>query len=776
MTALPTLFQRDKMTLGAKVARNVTYSTVRLFLLAPLPFILIPYFLKKLGPSGYGTWAVLLAISSLTSLADVGLVTTLSKHVAEFYAHKDFRALNRLINTGFVLYLSIAILGAGSLWLSEPFVLSTLFRGSTLPLDQLQVLWHSLILLMVANILTLLLFSVVVGLQRMDVSACLASANVLASAGLSVVFLHWNWGLRGILYAYLIAAWITFFAYIYALDRLLPEIRFEPATCRWSVAKEILSFSLKTYVTQMAVVIHNQIEKIYLAHFVGVVEVGWYDISSDLALKLRSIPGLMLSPMMPAASELDALGDHGRLRHFYQRAHKYLAFAAVPMVVFVVFSAQSFVRLWLGPGLMVIAAPLSVLLAVNILNLATGPGLLTLVGKGILKPGLYSAIAGIVLNCPLSLVLIWAFGFQGAVIGTSISITAASVFFLYLFERETRGAFPGVMRNYLKALGCSLAIVLGLWLVTRSHPNSWSLLAIRGVSFGVAYLGLLLGVRFFDAVDLSIAGTFFPVPAAAKRLIAWREGPFTVLNWATRYFPILRALKQHMAQQHSDQPGSLLEVGAGPVGIGRFYRAPFVGCDLGASWRPIAPMVPVMATATQLPFKNRSFDAVILSDVLEHIPPKDRAAVIEESLRVTRGVAIFGFPSGGEAQEADRQLAQVYDRGRRERPSWLQEHLQYSYPTEALFAELDGEWAVSNFGNASAGFHFWTMRKEMLRPWAYLFIILLAFVPRWMEHFLRHADREPYYRKIVVLRRRAAAKASVEQSADEEQAEAAVCQ
>src|SRR5208337_1580921 len=71
LTALPTLFQRDKMTLGAKVARNVTYSTVRLFLLAPLPFILIPYFLKKLGPSGYGTWAVLLAISSLTSLADV---------------------------------------------------------------------------------------------------------------------------------------------------------------------------------------------------------------------------------------------------------------------------------------------------------------------------------------------------------------------------------------------------------------------------------------------------------------------------------------------------------------------------------------------------------------------------------------------------------------------------------------------------------------------------------------------------------------------------------
>jgi O-antigen/teichoic acid export membrane protein len=774
---LPKFLQRDKLTLGAKVARNVSYSSVRLLLLAPLPFVLIPYFLKKLGNSGYGTWAVLLAISSLTSLADVGLVTTLSKHVAEFYARKDFRALNRLINTGFALCLSIAAVGAASLWLSAPWLLSALFRGSSLPLHQLQSLWRCLIGLMVANILTLLLFSVVVGLQRMDVSACLGSANVLASAGLSVLLLHADWGLRGILYAYAISAWLTFFAYIYALERLLPEMRFDLTTCRWAVAKEILSFSLKTYVTQMAVVIHNQIEKIYLAHFVGVVEVGWYDISSDIALKLRSLPGLMLAPMMPAASELDALGEHGRLRHFYQRAHKYLAFAAVPMAVFVVFSAKSFVRLWLGAGLSVIAAPLSWLLLVNLLNLTTGPGYLTLVGKGILKPGLSSALAGIVLNASLSLALIWAYGFPGAVIGTSISIAAASVFFLYLFQRQTRGAFPPVMPNYRKALGSALAAVLTLWLVAGAAATSWTRLALRGAIFSLVYLSLLLAARFFDAVDLAIAEAIFPVPSFMKRLLAWREGPFTVLNWATRYYPILRALREYPHQQNLNERGSLLEVGAGPVGIGRFYRAPFVGCDLGASWRPIAPMLPVMATGSQLPFKDRSFEAVILSDVLEHVPPSDRLAVIEESLRVARGIAIFGFPSGAEAEEADRRLARAYDRSARERPSWLQEHLLYPYPGEDLFAGLDREWEVSHLGNASAGFHYWTMRREMCRPWAYLFIVLLALVPRSMERLLRRADRKPYYRKIVVLRRSAAAGASVEWSAagEEAPAEAAVC-
>src|SRR5579864_4937507 len=91
-------------SLGTKVVRNVLFSGARLVVLAPLPFILVPYFLKKLGTSGYGTWAVFLAVSGLTSAADFGLITTLSKHVAEYYATKDFGALNQVVNTGFVVY------------------------------------------------------------------------------------------------------------------------------------------------------------------------------------------------------------------------------------------------------------------------------------------------------------------------------------------------------------------------------------------------------------------------------------------------------------------------------------------------------------------------------------------------------------------------------------------------------------------------------------------------------------------------------------------------
>jgi len=520
LTASRSLFRPEHRPIGAKITRNVLFSGARLILFAPLPFLVIPFFLKKLGTSGYGTWAVFMAVNGVTSLADLGLVTTLSKHVAEFYSLKDFRALGRLISTGVVLYLGIACLLSGILWVSSRSLIAVLFRGSPISPQELGILWHYLILLIFANTLTMLFSSVVIGLQRMDLSTGITSVSVLSSAGLSVLFLGWNWGLRGVLYGYTLAAWITLLAFVYAMRRLLPEISFSLLACRWSVAKEIFSFSVKTYVTQVAVVIHNQIEKIYLARFTGVIFVGWYDISSDLALKLRGIPSLVLAPIMPAASELHALSDQGRLAHLYYRTHKYLAALGVPLVAYIVFVSRDFVQLWVGPSLSVIAVPLSVLLIVNFINLTTGPGFLILVGGGNLRPGLYSAVLGIVLNAALSLFLIRAYGFQGAVIGTSLSIVAGSTFFLYLFRRETGRAFPKVIRTaYLKPIVSSLGGIAVVWIFAHSEGSSWSKLVVNCMVFGVVYLFLLLLLQFFDSSDLTMIERFLPVPSIARRII-----------------------------------------------------------------------------------------------------------------------------------------------------------------------------------------------------------------------------------------------------------------
>jgi hypothetical protein len=205
-------------------------------------------------------------------------------------------------------------------------------------------------------------------------------------------------------------------------------------------------------------------------------------------------------------------------------------------------------------------------------------------------------------------------------------------------------------------------------------------------------------------------------------------------------------------KQHLNGTDSVLEIGSGPVGLGKFYRTAFVGCDVAFVVKPRPPMFPVVATAANLPFTDRSFDAVIASDVLEHVPPEHRKSVIDETLRVARKLVVFAFPSGTDAFDCDRRLAEVYDHSQLSRPIWLEEHLCHGFPGEELFDDFRTEWDVRSFGNESVDFHFWMMNREMSSTWNFGFKLFMALAPGSVEGFLKRADRKPFYRKIVILR------------------------
>jgi len=520
MARMETVSIPSNRPLSGKMIRNVAFGGLRSLLVLPVPFLLTPLILREIGTAGYGTWAVFLAINGMTSLADLGLVGALSKFVAEHHVRRDHLALSRLLNTSLVVFGILSLALVSILWVGTPLLVALLFRGSSIPIPALAILFRYFLVVVGANVFILLFSSVTTGLQRLDLTNIMSAFNTLCAAAVGALLLLRGWGLRGLLCGQVCAVVLTLMAYFLLVRRLLPQVKWNPSRFDAREARHIFSFSLRLYFTQVAVAVHNNIEKLLLAFFVGVSAAGWYDIANEVALRIRGTVGLVLSPVMPAASELGTLRDGRRLEELYYRAHKYLAFIGVPTVCFVAVVSARFMDLWIGPSLGIVALPLSVLVFANFLNLVTGPGFLIFAGNGNLGPGMRSAALGIALNVLVSFLLIRQFGLTGAVAGTLIALGIASFYFMYLFHKETGHLVGRLLReSYLRPTMWSIALAVGMFLFCPASGVSWVSLGIQGLLFGAIYaLGLLFS-RFFDEYDWSKFESVAPMIRHARRIV-----------------------------------------------------------------------------------------------------------------------------------------------------------------------------------------------------------------------------------------------------------------
>lgn len=162
-----------------------------------------------------------------------------------------------------------------------------------------------------------------------------------------------------------------------------------------------------------------------------------------------------------------------------------------------------------------------------------------------------------------------------------------------------------------------------------------------------------------------------------------REALLALLNWALRYEPIVRFLEEVGGNR-------ILEVGSGSSGLVEYYTGFVVGVDVAFLTTTHHGLVPVRASVLRLPFPDESFDVVISSDMLEHVPTPARRAAITEMGRVAGRYLVIGFPSGEVARKHDEAVASKLDRLRIRRPPWLVEHLADDPPVGAEVEEAVG--------------------------------------------------------------------------------------
>ena len=495
---------------SGKIIRNTVFNMLGRFWGFLVALILTPYMISHLGLERFGVWAIVGAVTGYFGLLDLGIGSSFVKYIAEFDSRGESENIAKLINTGFFFYLAFTVVITAIPVLCRQQIFLLLKIPAPLYPEASFILVTGVILFGFNSAIGSV-SALVTGLQRMDIANKIAIIVSLPSILGTVICLEHGWGLRGLMTVSVVICVLGGIIQLAVASRLMPSLRFSWFLFDRGMLKRMFGFGIKVEVARIEDLITFQTDKLLIAHFLNFGLVSVYEIGNIIITKARTLPLLLVSAVIPAASEASAISDRDRLLNLYERGTKYLCFTGMPLLVFVAVNAPLIVFTWLGtqyPGALQV---IWILAPCYVINLVTGVSSSMAIGMG--KPG-FQVKAGtfqLLANLVLSIVLIIKIGFVGVVVGTLVSLTLSSIWFMRMFHRDLRYPLWAFLRRICAVpLALSLAagalnllfmrVCAGPFFFYGRGPTAL-LLLVNTTVFASFYLFSIFRLGYFDEYD-----------------------------------------------------------------------------------------------------------------------------------------------------------------------------------------------------------------------------------------------------------------------------------
>ncbi len=526
---------------GRVLARNTALNALGRVWEAALGLVLMAYAIRAAGEAAWGLWSLAGFFTGYVALFDVGLGSGFSKFIADRSVRGGIAGISAVVSAGFFFYLilsaAILVLGwplvdaliGGILWLRP----DAAAQGA--PIEELRFMFRGALLLFAANTVVSPFLAVPVGLQRMGWSNAVGAACAGVKLLATVCFLERGLGAPGLLFGAVAAFVFQAAGGLAVAWHVAPGLRVSPRQWDCATWRQLFHFGWRAQVARLANVINFQTDRAVLWGMTGFGHtglVGMYAVAESLAGKMRQLPGLLVSAMVPAASELDARGDRARLRELHVRSTKYMAAMTIPLTVYFLACAEMLVRLVAGarPDTSTAAWVTRILVLGYCFNLLPAPGISIVLGKGQaglqMKAGLISMLA----NIALTIALAWQIGFYGIPAGTALGMLMSTMWFMWAARHELETPLGALCRQCLLwPLLASLAggaACAGLQYGLRAQDGllaNAAGAAAGAAVLGVSYVVLLGRSPFFDYFDLVfMRDTLCLGRAPGFRLLTWR--------------------------------------------------------------------------------------------------------------------------------------------------------------------------------------------------------------------------------------------------------------
>lgn len=448
--------------------------------------VTVPFVIGKLGLFGYGSWEVLLSVSTITTIFQNAVGGTLLWRVSSAFGEGNESEVRRLPRLGIAVTL---------LMFSVSFPLVLIFRNFLVRLFHIPLELHQSAMVILPCIVGVAvlgginesLAAVLRGSQEAGYAAVVQTIAGFLNAGILLTCLWRGAGLWSLLAGYVAAALATGVGYYLRASSLYGWFDIRPKLPTHEDIRATRRYIGLLSVGSFSVLLRGETDKLVLAGFASPGWVGVYAIAARMSSLVMESSNFFYTPTIAATGAMNGRGDWEGVKSLYVTMAAVFPVAAGLVSVLVLSLYDRLTVAWLGRSVPGIASLLFLVVAGNtVAVILTGSGTSICKGLGKLEIETTYVIVSLILNIVLTVTLVLTVGAIGTVIASTVSWAVGAVLFIILLHRNFDLPTRGTYRSIGALLYVAAIVAMARVLIPAYGADTDRLRAIlSGLKFGV---------------------------------------------------------------------------------------------------------------------------------------------------------------------------------------------------------------------------------------------------------------------------------------------------
>ena len=392
-------------------------------------FFLSPYIIGKLDAVSYGIWSLLNVLTGYMGLFDLGVRSSVGRHIALYLGKRDAKGVDETIRTGlgfFSLIGGVILLVGICLGILFPYLFHDVPKEHyftvrvLLPLMVFNV-WLTTVAAIYSSVLT--------AHDRFDITRGV-DMTVLAVRTAGTVFaLSIGSGLWGLAVSLLVSSMVAIAGNYFFAHKQYPRLRSWPFLYTRKRLREITGYGFAAFITSASLKIIGQTDLVIVGALLAVASVREYSVGAMLVFYSGTFITIIEGTLFPATQRAAARSDMETVRWLFFRQIRIAILFGIPLFIGMAFFSKTFIRLWMlqsnfdENSVILSAGVMSILSIAKLPLLFIGGSTSVLAARGRIQRSANLTLTEAVLNVAFSTLFILQFGWglYGIAAGTLVA-------------------------------------------------------------------------------------------------------------------------------------------------------------------------------------------------------------------------------------------------------------------------------------------------------------------------------------------------------------------